>query len=556
MPDPLSPNSTLAKALNQVYDYRMNRLYFALIPIIFVLTSCNLAATTPVPVVVNPTLNYVNISQPATTIPEPTASRVINTIPTNTPELAPDTPEPTISPYSCGVAQEGEHIQHNVVANIDYAEKTVQVSQEIQYRNDEQVALAEIVLATEPHAYDGGFLLERIDLNGAEPFYTLDRNRLTVRLPVTLNPGCLATVQLEFRLTVPRIGIGAQSFKGFFGYSDRQLNLGHWLPTPATRYNESWLLHDAQSIGEQNVLEQADWDVQLNIMANSPIIVAAPGTTEERDDNQWRYILNSARDFTLSLSPDWVISERTTNRGTVIQVYHFGDTVRTVEENTVNGASHALTISTQAFEQYESLFGVYPYERFMVVQGDFPDGMEFTGLVFVSTNWFYSFDGGIQNYLSLITIHEVAHQWWYARVGNDAAYAPWLDEALATYSEYIYIEEYYPQFREWWWSFRVAWFNPQGNVDSDVYQFESARDYINAVYLRGVQMLHNLREDIGTEEFFDLLAAYAQAGDGQVATPELFWSLFTEEQLAVTQGTRDNFLRNPDILLEDNLDEE
>src|SRR5690606_6507172 len=101
------------------------------------------------------------------------------------------------------------------------------------------------------------------------------------------------------------------------------------------------------------------------------------------------------------------------------------------------------------------LFGVYPHERMLVVQGDFPDGMEFSGLVFVSTDWFKSFKGETGSYLTLITIHEVAHQWWYMRVGNDPALSPWLDEALATYSEYLFMEEYYPSLKEWWWQFRV-----------------------------------------------------------------------------------------------------
>ncbi|MCA9915201.1 MAG: hypothetical protein KC496_17725, partial [Anaerolineae bacterium] len=269
---------------------------------------------------------------------------------------------------------------------------------------------------------------------------------------------------------------------------------------------------------------------------------------EDLGDNRWHIIHNAARDFPLSLGDGFRTIAQTTPDGTQIELVHFGDVVRTLPNgSTVNGATHALEVAVQAVEQYSSLFGAYPYERLLIVQGDFPDGMEFSGMVFVSTNWFYGFEGGVQNYLTLITIHEISHQWWYTRVGNDAAYAPWLDEALATYSEYIWYEEFYPDLKNWWWSFRVAWYNPQGDVDSNVYEYESARDYINAVYLRGVQMLHNLREDIGTQEFFDLLAAYAQAGDGEIATPELFWSLFTPEQLAATNGTRADFLRYPEI---------
>jgi hypothetical protein len=362
----------------------------------------------------------------------------------------------------------------------------------------------------------------------------------------------VAEVQLEFRLNVPRIGVGGTAAKGYFGYSDRQLNLGMWLPSPAARMNNEWLMHDADNLGETNVLEQVDWDVTLNIDNGNNMVIAGGGIGEETGDNQWHYVHNSARDFTLSMSQNYILSEQRSSNGVTVQLYHFGDTTRSIGEAQVDGAAHALDLATRAVEQYSSLFGAYPYERMMIVQGDFPDGMEFSGIVYVSTNWFYGFEGGIQNYLSIITIHEVSHQWWYGRVGNDSAYAPWLDEALATYSEYIYIEEFHPDLRNWWWSFRVAGWNPQGDVDSDVYQFESGRDYINAVYLRGVQMLHNIREDIGTEEFFDLLAAYSQVGNGEVATPELFWSLMTPEQYAETAETREEFLKDPDVLAEEN----
>ena len=179
------------------------------------------------------------------------------------------------------------------------------------------------------------------------------------------------------------------------------------------------------------------------------------------------------------------------------------------------------------------------------MQGDFPDGIEFTGLVFVGTAWFYHFDGSHYNYLTLIAVHEVAHQWWYARVGSDSALHPWLDEALATYSEYLFIEAYYPADKNWWWTFRVADFVPQGDVDSAVYEFSAIREYINAVYLRGVQMLHNLREDIGDTAFLELLQAYSRAGAGRIVEPSFFWAQFTAEQIRLSEQTRRDFLRHP-----------
>ena len=538
---------------------RMNTLsrflFWTLIGLAVMLGGCNMAQATPVPVV-EATVPYVRVAQVVTATPitggagVASSTRDLHSIATNTPLPPPPTAQPTRSPYTCGTAPTGEHMQHEVVANIDYASKQITVAQRLTYYNEHDVALNDLVLDVHPNVWDDAFALDSLQLNSTDAYHNLDANRLTVFLPAPMNPGCAVTLDLRFTINVPRIALGFTAIKGYFGYGDRQLNLSLWLPTVVPRFNNRWLLHDTQTIGEQTVLELADWDVTLNVSnAADSLVVAAPGTQIQTDATQWRFIFESGRDFPVSMSENYRVLQQTTRQGTVVELYHFGDTVRFLDSGgTVDGAPHALQVAVESTEQFASLFGTLPYERVLVVQGDFPDGMEFSGLVYVSTNWFYGFEGGVQNYLTVITVHEIAHQWWYARVGNDAAFAPWLDEALATYSEYIYLEEFHPAQKNWWWSFRVAWYNPQGSVDSSVYEFENGRDYINAVYLRGVQMLHNLREDVGTQAFFDLLAAYAQAGDGQIATPELFWSLFTPEQLEATRGTRTGFLANPTIV--------
>ena len=34
-----------------------------------------------------------------------------------------------------------------------------------------------------------------------------------------------------------------------------------------------------------------------------------------------------------------------------------------------------------------------------------------------------------------VVTHELAHEWWYALIGDDQAQEPWLDEAFASYAE-------------------------------------------------------------------------------------------------------------------------
>ncbi|MEO0597838.1 MAG: hypothetical protein AAF126_17140, partial [Chloroflexota bacterium] len=193
-------------------------LIFLILTTLF-LTACNLAVATPVPVIDNPTRPYVNIAQSATEVTVPTATRQVRAIPTDTPAPATPIPSPTASPFECGIT-EGEHIQQTIDATVDYANKTADVTQIVRYRNDETIDLSEVVFAIEPNAQADVFTLTSLaigdDDTGTEPYHTLDRSRLTVRLPNTLNPGCTATISLAFTLNIPRIGIGLNAGKGYF----------------------------------------------------------------------------------------------------------------------------------------------------------------------------------------------------------------------------------------------------------------------------------------------------------------------------------------------------
>jgi hypothetical protein len=509
-------------------------------------SGCNLSSATDTTLpTLHPTIPYVQIAQVEATH-QPEATREIRSIPTLTPtNEATQTPSPM---YNCAteVAPDRADAQHTIVANVDYAARRANVSQSVNYLNRSGEPLATVVLNIEANAFDGLFEMDTLTVGTRPVEYAIQSNRLTVMLPEPLPKNCEVRLNLKFLVEPPRIVSGITAAKGYFGHSERQMNLSLWLPAVAPYRDGQWLVNRPQPVGEQTVLEVADWDVTINVSnANGDLRIAAPGRVQQTGNTQWRFQLAGARDFSLSMSENYRILRGLSKSGVEIEFYVFPDVIRQGEGGLLNGGDHALAEAVRAFDQFESLFGDYPFSRFVLVQGDFPDGMEFSGLAYVSTAWFYGFDGKVTNYLTVITIHEVAHQWWYTRVGNDAALLPWLDEALATYSEYIYYEEFYPELKNWWWDFRVGWYNPQGAVDSTVYEFSNAREYINAVYLRGVQMLHNLREDIGTDEFFNLLAAYSESASGRIATSEMFWELLTPEQWELSRDTRTQFFREP-----------
>ena len=470
------------------------------------------------------------------TVPAPTAK----------PPLAPTEPDPTVDRCQAEADRPARRIMADVT--VDYEAKAAEVSQRIEFLNREAGALEQIVLDVQANQWADSFMLEAVAIDGRAESHSIDLNRLEIHLVEPLRSGCWLEIALLFRLQASEIRDGLRSYRGFFGYSSRQLNLGHFLPTVAARAGDEWRIHAPAGIGEQIVNEVADWEVNLRVdKAADTLQLAAPGLITERGEGAWTIALEQSRDLALSLSEAYVLTEQQLADGRTLAVYSFADAQINDRGLTLDGAAHTAREGVKSLELFERLFGPYPYKRLVIVQGDFPDGMEFSGLVFVGSGWFYGFDGTQKNYLTLITVHEIAHQWWYARVGNDAALNPWLDEALATYSEYLFIEAHYPEDKNWWWYFRVAVYLPDGGVDSAVYEFSTPREYINAVYLRGAQMLQNLREDVGDDVFFDLLRSYYAAGDGLIAEPGLFWRQLAADKQPLTAATRDEFLADPAV---------
>jgi hypothetical protein len=494
--------------------------------------SCALAAEPPFTVATATVLRVVQ----ATTVP--TFDRRIQAVdaPTATPDTCPRTTRTRPA--------------HEVAAVIDYGARTVNVNQKIVVPNLSETALSSLVLDVEPNSFPGAFILGDVLVDGtpAGTYEILDR-RMTIGLNGrALEPQCETIVELRYDLVLPPVAQGWAGRSGYFGYTERQLNLGRWLPVVAYRQGGDWIVHETTPIGEQSVADVADWEVTLQLR-NAPesTRIAAPGVASRPSADSERFVLSPARDFSLSISHQFEVDTRVTRTGVSVELFTLGDTLVQTDRGAADGAAHALETASHSLEMFGEMFATYPYGKLVVVQGDFADGMEFSGIIFVGNSWFTTWNGTPQSYLTLITVHEVAHQWWYASVGSDQALTPWLDEALATYSEFIYFQEAYPDLDDWWWQFRVYTFVPDGFADispvsSEVYRFQDVRAYINAVYLRGAQMMHQLRRDMGDEAYFDWLEAYAMAGRERVVTPDALWSLLTPQQQVLTQETRENYL--------------
>lgn len=401
-------------------------------------------------------------------------------------------------------------------ATIDYDSHHLAVDQSITYPNLTGVALHELVLAVEPMLYNNAFYLSALSVNGAlSTDYALVSQRLTIPLSPPLPPGGQVTLVMEYDINMP-----VKQRTNTFGWLSYQTNLTDWFPF-IVPYDSStgWVLHDFMPYGEHLTYETVDFELNLRFTdPSTPPLIAAPALPEA--NGEWtRYRLNGARTFTLSLSREFLVVESAVG-AVITRTYYFAG-----HEDAAARMNYA---ATQALGLFEAKFAPYPYPVLNVVETEYNDGQEYDGLAFLSSDFFDDFDGGSQNNMVTIGVHEIAHNWWFGLVGNDQALEPWLDEALALYSERIFYEYTNPGLVNWWWQFRVNYFGPNGWVDTNIYNGESFRHYTNAVYLNGATFIEDLRFRVGDDVFYRFIKDYALQMSHRRATANDFFTILRQ----------------------------
>jgi hypothetical protein len=415
-------------------------------------------------------------------------------------------------------------------AKLDYAAHSLSVDESILYQNATGEILFTLVLGVEPNLWADCFALGSLTVDGqAATGRSINGDRLDVPLAAALIPGGTLNLSLHFDLHLP-----AADVQHVFGYNIYQTNLVDWYPF-IVPYSGGWLLHPPAKVGEHLVYDEAVFDVTLTLTdPNLPVTLAASAPAEAAAGS-WHYHLQNARTFVFSASSVYQTSSTTTD-GVTVTSYYFGE-----EEAQ---ARAVLDEAARALATFAGLFGSYPYPSLSIVESPFYDGMEYDGLFFLSRDYFTAFDGTVLNNLIDIAVHETAHQWWFGLVGNDQALAPWLDEALATYSEKLFYEKSYPAVTAWW-AFRVDAYAPTGWVDTDIYHGEDFRTYTNAVYLRGAQFLEALRGRIGDEAFFTFLKDYAAQMAGRRAAADDFFRILRTHTSADLSELISSYFQHP-----------
>jgi hypothetical protein len=453
----------------------------------------------------------------------PKTTEVVSILPTtDSPPTASPTLEPTVtpSPTPTSLPLNGQETVYEVNATIDYYNRFITVTSRSRYTNRTNTPINEMVFVVYPIIFQDAIYMKSVTHGDGTPVtnYTWDKFRMVIPLATPLQPGGQIEFVHQFELYMWARG----DYGGVFSQNGQQLNLSYWFPMiPPFSETDGWIAHDVNLVnstfvGEFLVFEPADYTVTLQFTdRRENFKIAAPALPTEAD-GVITYQLDLSRTFTLSISDIFTVAEREVN-GVKIQSFTFNE-----HSSVVNVVAD---LAVQAMTLYSELFGEYDKPVLSVVEFNSDIGMEFDGLVFLSPYFYNLYPGTPKSNIHVYTAHEIAHQWFFAIVGNDQAQDPWLDEAFATYAEDLFYERFYPEYRDWHWENYITAHNPYGKIDISIYEGGELTEYRNVVYRNGAVFLKQLRATIGDEAFFSFLKDYVRQNRYEIATTEKFWDI-------------------------------
>jgi aminopeptidase N len=133
---------------------------------------------------------------------------------------------------------------------------------------------------------------------------------------------------------------------------------------------------------------------------------------------------------------------------------------------------------------------------------------------------FSGFDAARSRY---VVAHELAHQWWYASVGNDQVEEPWLDEAFAEASTRIWLEgEADGELTSLLTNLASDADPSRAAVTSGVDDFTSNEAYGDTIYTQGSEVLMELRRTVGPATYTAILREWHEEHSLGIASIEDF----------------------------------
>ncbi len=380
-----------------------------------------------------------------------------------------------------------------------------------------QVTMSGVALGDWPEAvvrlYPAAFGADRLSVTGAwvegeaVSFESVEATTATVALVATA--GQTFSLTLGYRGTVPEFAQAGGY--GSYARSGDAVVLTQAYPI-LSPWDGAWVAHPVFPWGDAIVAEVADYEVDLSVPAGW--VVVAGGVEVEVAPGQYRVEGENLRELAIVLVRGHEVQTASVSGVEVRSFYR--------PEHDCAGRA-ALAVTADAIAAFVDRLGPPPFSTLDVVSVPLRGvaGIEYPGLILVGETYYnrYPLD---PLFFPMIFAHEVAHQWWYAEVGNDQVAEPWVDEALATYTSGLYFaaQGRFAEILRYWESGYAAGRlqNRTAGIASPLWEFPGGSGYGGIVYSGGALFLHAVRERMGDDAFFGALRRYRDEFRWRLAT--------------------------------------
>ena len=364
------------------------------------------------------------------------------------------------APVQAAPNSTGLRASYDVSATVRWSEGVIVVSSLARVRNTTADPIGRLTFNLLPLRL-GQLRLREVTVRGTPVAPLVSGQSLVVPLPTKLAPGERTRVKISYRASFNTTAGGKRSL---FLKKDGIITTYRWIP---------WLSRvqpfQTPNMGESWVTGVSP-RVTVRLTSDVPLKFATTGRRTAVDGSTQTFAAASVRDFNFSASRDYRVKRQYWN-GVRVKVYY-----RT------RSPDRLMDWTIRALKRFSNKIGPYPYGRLSVAEVPAGSGMESPALTWISSTV-------ASQDVPYILVHEAAHQWFYAGVGNNQARQPFLDEAVADFLA-----------RDLLGSFRPSRCSRE-RLDKTVYEY-SASCYVEVIYVQGGRYLRKYKETVGSDAFW------------------------------------------------------
>jgi len=415
-------------------------------------------------------------------------------------------------------------VAYGIDARLDEKNMRIQGSETVTYRNTSKDTLRKIVFHTfadanrskatqtsmfeqnneeiqkenpqkKPEDFLGGIYIRSAAADGQSLVFSNSNQALTVELKQELKPGEAVTVEIGFEVKIP-FGMQRLSY-----YKDI-INGAHWFPVMSV-YDENkheWDNKPYSKTFETDYYDSSDFEVRINVPEDYQVLMPGTITTQADPKEPGRKVVTAVADNTREhvffASPNYKV-ESVTRDGLTIEYYYFDnmpDKKKLVDEY--------IDTAFKAIQFFSEKYGKYPYPEFRIAESY----VEGVAVEFARVIQMGQIRPNSDPAHDTTFVHEIAHQWFHALIGNDSEKESFLDEGFADFSMVYFAEKQGDELN----GFKSIQIDDWSYLDKPIASnnTEAGGEANPVFYKKGRQAIYQLYRMVGEDKFDAFMKEY------------------------------------------------